>query len=174
MNALLKRLNSLSPKIKLVAVLIFTVNLSLAQEHEEKINQTLNHWHKAAASANAEKYFNLMTEDAVFVGSDADEVWSLKDFKTFAMPYFKKGKAWTFTSIKRNLYINSKNIAWFDEVLTSTHMGLCRGSGIVELVDHQWKVKHYVLSILVPNELVDQANEQKKQHDSEYINKLKN
>jgi len=48
-------------------------------------------------------------------------------------------------------------------------MGLCRGSGVVELVDHQWKIKHYVLSILVPNELVDQVNDKKKQHDTEYI-----
>jgi hypothetical protein len=168
MNALLKHLNLLNLKFKLITILVFVVNLSFAQEQEE-INQSLNQWHKAAANANAEKYFGLMTEDAVFVGSDADEVWSLKDFKAFAMPYFNNGKAWTFSPVSRNIYVNTNNIAWFDEVLTSTHMGLCRGSGIVELVDHQWKIKHYVLSILVPNELVDQVNDKKKQHDTEYI-----
>jgi len=65
MNALLKHLNLLNLKIKLITILVFVVNLSFAQEQEE-INQSLNQWHEAAASANAEKYFDLMTKDAVF------------------------------------------------------------------------------------------------------------
>ena len=47
-------------------------------------------------------------------------------------------------------------MAWFDELL-DTHMKICRGSGVlVDQGNGQWKIKHYVLSMTVPNENVDE------------------
>ena len=40
---------------------------------------------------------------------------------------------------------------WFDELL-STHMKICRGSGVMVKIGKQWKIKHYVLSMTIPNE----------------------
>jgi len=66
--------------MKLLFTFLFAC-LSLSSVAQKKvIEQTINQWHKAAETANFETYFNLMTEDAVFVGSDASEVWNYKAF----------------------------------------------------------------------------------------------
>lgn len=139
---------------------------------KSKINTNLDLWHNAAAEANFDAYFNLMTNDAVFIGTDATENWQNEAFRNFSKPYFDKGKAWNFTSLKRNIYLSDEhNTAWFDELL-STQMGICRGSGIMKMEDKKWKVAHYVLSIAIPNYQVKQTVEIKKEFDSILINKL--
>ncbi|RAJ18009.1 nuclear transport factor 2 family protein [Olleya aquimaris] len=138
---------------------------------KNNINNSLDHWHQAAANANFEAYFNLMTKDGVFLGTDATENWQLEDFKSFSKPYFDKGKAWSFTALERNIYLyDNQKIAWFDELL-DTQMEICRGSGVIEKVDNKWKVKHYVLSIAIPNDNVTEVVSLKKKTDS--ILKLK-
>ncbi|MFO7743984.1 MAG: nuclear transport factor 2 family protein [Psychroflexus sp.] len=130
----------------------------------------MNSWHKAAEEADFDTYFGLMTSDAVFVGSDATEVWSFSEFKAFSKPYFDAGKAWTFKPVNRNIYISKdQKIAWFDEVLNSDHMGLCRGSGVLIQKEGEWKIKHFVLSLTVPNSLVDYLVKQKSKLDNEYL-----
>ena len=113
-----------------------------------------------------------MTSDGVFLGTDATENWQNEAFKAFSKPYFDKGKAWSFTAVDRNIYVDG-NVAWFDEVL-DTQMELCRGSGVLKLVDGNWKIAHYVLSILVPNENVDTLVKIKKQKDSLLLVAFKN
>ena len=118
----------------------------------KQIDQTLDHWHKAAAEADFKTYFNLLSNDAVFVGTDATEVWDKQSFIKFAKPYFDKGKAWDFKKIKRHIYLaDNQNMAWFDETL-DTWMGVCRGSGVLQKKDTIWRIKHYVLSLTVPND----------------------
>src|SRR6187402_298890 len=73
-----------------------------AQQTTE-ITRVLNAWHKAAAEAKFDAYFDLMTTDAIFVGTDPTEHWDYEAFKTYARPYFDKGKAWNFTPIRRNI-----------------------------------------------------------------------
>ena len=141
---------------------------------KEAINNSLENWHKAAATAKFEDYFGLMTKDGVFIGTDAMENWQNKEFREFSKPYFDKGKAWDFTTLDRNIYVqHNSDLAWFDELL-STQMGICRGSGIMEKVEDTWKVKHYVLSIAIPNDNVSEVTALKKQTDSLLISKLKN
>ncbi len=143
------------------------------ENSKEKINSALENWHKAAAEANFEDYFGLMTKDGVFIGTDATENWQNDEFREFSKPYFDKGKAWNFTTLERNIYTQKESdLAWFDELL-STQMGICRGSGIMENVDGNWKVKHYVLSIAVPNDDVSEVTAMKKQTDRLLIAKLK-
>ncbi|MGB1210207.1 MAG: nuclear transport factor 2 family protein [Lacinutrix venerupis] len=143
------------------------------KEIETNINTTLDNWHKAAAEANFDNYFNLMTDDGVFIGTDATENWQNDAFKSFSKPYFDKGKAWSFTAVDRNIYVyDNHKIAWFDELL-DTQMKLCRGSGILKLENNQWKVAHYVLSIAIPNENITEVVKLKSSFDSLYIKKLK-
>jgi hypothetical protein len=47
-------------------------------------------------------------------------------------------------------------MAWFDELL-STQMKICRGSGVLVKIGNDWKIKHYVLSMTVPNENVTEV-----------------
>lgn len=139
---------------------------------KKEINTNLDTWHEAAANADFNAYFNLMTKDGVFIGTDATENWQNEAFKTFSKPYFDKGKAWSFTAIERNIYVSDdKNTAWFDELL-DTQMKICRGSGVMKLEDNSWKVMHYVLSIAIPNDNVKEVINIKKDFDSLYTKKL--
>jgi hypothetical protein len=91
---------------------------------------------------------------------------------TFSKPYFDKGKAWSFTSKQRNVYVDaSGEIAWFDELL-DTWMQLCRGSGVLKKEDGVWKISHYVLSLTIPNDKIQQVITVKKEIDSLFLKSL--
>lgn len=142
-------------------------------EIKSEINKLLDDWHLAAAKAQYNNYFNAMDSTSVFVGTAAEEVWTKDAFQQFSKPYFDKGKAWSFKSVDRNIYTGElNNIVWFDELL-DTWMGLCRGSGVIIKVDKNWKIKHYVLSVAVPNEDIQPIINIKKERDSLYMLKIK-
>lgn len=137
-----------------------------------EVEQTLDRWHRAAAEADFDAYFGLMTEDSHFLGTDASENWSFEEFKVFSKPYFQRGRAWSFSRVDRNIFGEPEGeFAYFDELL-NTQMGLCRGSGVLQKVNGEWKIQHYVLSIAVPNEDVDAVVARKKSHDSLLIRGL--
>ena len=125
-------------------------------DEKEQVNRTLDNWHKAAAEANFTSYFGMMTDDAIFIGTDPTENWNKKAFQAYAKPHFDKGKAWNFKAIERHIYFDSSGkLAWFDELL-NTQMKICRGSGVLVKIGKEWKIKHYVLSMTIPN---DNTNE---------------
>ncbi|WP_394747638.1 nuclear transport factor 2 family protein [Spongiimicrobium salis] len=161
---------------KRATVLLFLIVTALGygqQTEQNTITTVLNRWHKAAADADFKAYFNEMTQDGVFIGTDATENWQNKAFRAFSKPYFEAGKAWDFTAVERHIYLNdTKDFAWFDELL-DTQMKLCRGSGVLKKVEGQWKIAHYVLSIAVPNENVAELVALKKEKDSLLLQKLK-
>lgn len=158
--------------ILIFSFLALSQNIS-AQNEKEAINTQLEAWHKAAADADFDAYFGLMTKNSVFIGTDASENWQNKDFKAFSKPYFDKGKAWSFTTLERNIYVGQhKKTAWFDELL-DTQMGICRGSGVLLKKDGEWKITHYVLSIAIPNADVDAVVKIKKDFDEKMIKELR-
>jgi ketosteroid isomerase-like protein len=144
-------------RLLLVVLLSSFSSFSVNSEKEKvKINSVLDNWHKAAAEAKFDFYFNLITSDAVFIGTDATENWNKAQFQAFAKPFFDRGKAWNFTAVERHIYFDkSGQTAWFDELL-STQMKICRGSGVLVKVGNDWKIQHYVLSMTIPN---DNSNE---------------
>ncbi len=118
------------------------------------INKVLDDWHAAAARADETAYFGLLTEDAIFLGTDATERWDLPAFRKFAHPHFAKGKAWSFRATRRAVMIGAAGrLAWFDEDLATPNLGPARGSGVLrKLPDGGWRIVHYNLTITVPNE----------------------
>jgi hypothetical protein len=141
-------------------------------EEEKNINILLDNWHLAAAEANYENYFQAMANESVFIGTDAAENWNKKDFQAYSKPHFDKGKAWNFTTLVRKIYFNQDHsVAWFDELL-NTQMKICRGSGVVVKENNEWKIKHYVLSMTIPNETTNQVIQLKDSIESELIKKL--
>ncbi|WP_025665893.1 nuclear transport factor 2 family protein [Aquimarina megaterium] len=153
-------------------LLLFVYSFCFAQQNTE-INTALEQWHKAAADADFEAYFGLMTEDAIFIGTDPTENWNNSEFKAFAKPYFDKGKAWSFSTLERNIFAQKESdIAWFDELL-DTQMGICRGSGVIQKTANGWKVKHYVLSIAIPNKNVAEITKLKEGFDTALMQKLR-
>ena len=161
-------------KIVLGLALVLFAQLGAQEAQvEKKVHSVLDAWHRAAAEADFKGYFDKMTADGVFIGTDATENWQNKAFREFSKPYFDRGKAWSFTAVERNIYFNeAKDLAWFDELL-DTQMELCRGSGVLKLVDGEWKIAHYVLSIAVPNENVTELVALKKEKDSLLLRRLK-
>ena len=123
---------------------------------KQKINVTVDAWHKAATDAKYDDYFGMMAEDAIFIGTDATENWNKTAFQAYAKPHFDKGKAWNFTSLERHIYFDKTGeTAWFDELL-NTQMKICRGSGVMVRMGNEWKIRQYVLSMTIPN---DNSNE---------------
>lgn len=121
----------------------------------DQLNTVVDDWHKAAADANYESYFGLMTDDFVFLGTAPGERWDKVEFSAFSKPYFDKGKAWSFTASNRNwVFSKNKKIAWFDEDL-DTWMRGCRGSGIMVRSKGEWKIAYYNLTVLIENEKMD-------------------
>lgn len=140
---------------------------------KKEVNSLLNNWHKSATEANYNNYFKVMDSSSVFIGTDAKEVWSKKQFQDFSKPYFDKGKAWDFKVLERNIYPQKiENIIWFDELL-DTWMGICRGSGVLEKRDNKWTIQHYVLSVTIPNEDVKPVVAIKQKKDSLFLLKYK-
>ncbi|HNJ96200.1 MAG TPA: nuclear transport factor 2 family protein, partial [Ferruginibacter sp.] len=109
----------------------------------------------AAAKADFNTYFGFYTEDAIFTGTDATERWNKKQFMEWAKPIFARGRAWDFKALQRNIYFDETGkLAWFDELL-NTQMKICRGSGVLVKEGGAWRVKQYILSTMVPNDLLD-------------------
>jgi hypothetical protein len=125
------------------------------------ISTLIDSWHKAAADADSNAYFGSMAPGAIFMGTDDTEYWSREEFQIWARPFFKRGRAWNFKSIKRNIFFDDNgHTAWFDEKLETPNMGLCRGTGVVMLQNGRWMIKHYNLSIPIPNSLADSVVKQ--------------
>ncbi|MDI6049354.1 nuclear transport factor 2 family protein [Flavobacterium sp. XS2P24] len=159
-----------------LSILLFSSFISTDQDNTKEkanINSTLDAWHKAAAEANYNAYFSLMTEDAIFIGTDATENWNKKDFQAYAKPHFDKGKAWSFTALERHIYFDKTGkTAWFDELL-NTQMKICRGSGVLVKIGKEWKIKHYVLSMTIPNDNSSEVIKVKASIEDAMIKRLK-
>ena len=143
-------------------------------DSKSEINLILDDWHKAAGKADFDAYFNVLTEDAIYIGTDATENWNKEEFIKFSKPYFDRGRAWNFTALERNIYFSSdKKTVWFDELL-NTQMKICRGSGVLVADENgNWKIKHYVLSMTIPNDNTDEVIKIKSLLEDKEIEKLK-
>lgn len=159
----------------LIVLTLFGCKTSMENQtpSRENINATLDSWHKAAGEANYDTYFNLMTADAIFIGTDATENWNKTNFQAFAKPFFDKGKAWNFTALDRHIYFDKTGeTAWFDELLT-TQMKLCRGSGVLVKMGNEWKIKQYVLSMTIPNDNTNEVVKIKTPLEDALLKKMK-
>lgn len=121
---------------------------------ETAVRAVLDRFHGAAAKADGKEYFACLAPDAIFIGTDASERWTVPQFRAFCEPYFSKGKGWTYTASERHVYLAPDlRSAWFDESLDNKSYGKVRGSGVLRLDGERWRITQYVLSIPVPNEL---------------------
>jgi hypothetical protein len=119
-----------------------------------EVEATLNRFHMAASNADGAAYFALFAPEGVFIGTDATERWTVDEFKAYAMPYFLKGKGWTYVPKVRHVQLSPQgDIAWFDEILDNKAYGVCRGSGVLRKAGGNWLICQYHLTIPVPNSL---------------------
>ena len=119
---------------------------------QEDLDVLLNRLHLDAHKGNFESYFDRYSTDAVFLGTDKTERWTIEEFKAYAKPAFSDGHGWTYSVIERN-WEGDGNTRWFDEILLNEKLGHCRGTGVVGLIKGEWKISHYALTMLVPNSI---------------------
>jgi hypothetical protein len=72
----------------LIATVVMASPLPAQEESVAAINATLNELHDAASKADGARYFRLFTSDAVYIGTDASERWTIGQFRSFAQPFF--------------------------------------------------------------------------------------
>lgn len=130
-----------------------------------KVSRTLDSFHDAAAVADEDRYFAILPNDSVFLGTDATERWTGKEFRAFAMRYFKLKSAWTYVPLERHVTLSSDGkMAWFDEALDNASYGECRGTGVLVERDGRWVLLQYNLTVPVPNDLLGGVAKQIRAH----------
>jgi uncharacterized protein (DUF885 family)/ketosteroid isomerase-like protein len=123
-------------------------------EAADAVSAVLDELHAAASAADFDRYFGLYTDDAVFLGTDATERWTIAEFMEYARGPFSEGRGWTYDATERHVSVSDDGAtAWFDERLENEFLGETRGSGVLELEDGAWKIAQYNLTIPVPNDL---------------------
>lgn len=138
----------------LTFLLLATIHNAFAKSDVEYIGNVLDTLHHAASTADYETYFSQYSDDAVFIGTDAEEVWHIGEFKAYAKPHFDKGSGWTYHPRDRHIYLSSNNdVAWFDELLDNAKLGETRGTGVLVKEGNTWKVSQYHLTIPIPNSI---------------------
>ncbi len=163
----------------LICAFIFSNSLSAQKKgfyenvQKKNVSKVLDDLNLFAAQADYKNYFDLFAEESIYIGTEAGEVWNKEEFMAWSKPYFDRGKAWNFTSLKRNIYFSTDGTyAWFDELL-DTQMKICRGSGVLEKIGGKWKIRQYVLSVTVPNDVVDEVTKIKAPLEDRVISELK-
>ena len=138
--------------------LVFIFSIS-ADEQRASTDELLDGLHRDAHEGNFQTYFARYIPDAIFLGTDKTERWTIEEFKTYAKPAFADGHGWTYRVIERN-WEGDGDVRWFDEILFNEKLGHCRGTGIVKLIDNEWKIAHYSLTMLIPNEIAAEVGSQ--------------
>lgn len=140
----------------LVAALLLLMPLPPASAQQEtaqaraEVAVVLDRFHAAAARGDWSSYFDLLTADAVFLGTDASERWSKTQFRQYA----SNSSGWTYEPRSRHVNLAPDGqSAWFDEILASVSYGTSRGSGVLVHTEAGWKIAQYHLSFPIPNPL---------------------
>ena len=153
-------LNENMKKLMLIVLLMF----SHSGWAQEKLDALLDGLHQDAHEGNFQTYFARYTSDAIFLGTDKTERWTVEEFKAYAKPAFADGHGWTYSVVERN-WEGDGNTRWFDEILFNEKLGHCRGTGVVQLIDGEWKIAHYALTMLVPNSIAADIGSQTQEAD---------
>jgi len=128
------------------------------------INRVLDGYHQAAADAEWDTYFDLMSEDGVFIGTDAGERWGKSAFRQ----YSSGSNGWVYTPLERNINLTPDGqSAWFDEALLSQSFGTSRGTGVLIRTAAGWKISQYHLTLPIPNGMVRGVTDQIKEFEAQ-------
>lgn len=157
----------MNKKIKIFSLVIISILFSRVTAQQEAditaINSILDGFHNAAAKADWETYFNLMSEDGIFLGTDAAERWTKSEFQAYA----SNRQGWVYTAQVRHINLTPDgNSAWFDEILLSESYGTSRGTGVLIRTNDGWRISQYHLTFPIPNELAPRITDEIKRYEA--------
>ncbi|MEC9259822.1 MAG: nuclear transport factor 2 family protein [Pseudomonadota bacterium] len=152
--------------MRLIVLVLCLVCFYGQASEKDKVSTVIDSLHQYASEAKFESYFKLYANEAIFIGTDASETWTLEEFKNYAKPVFDRGSGWTYKSRERHIYFSpNKDVAWFDELLDNASLGLTRGTGVLVKTEAGWKVTQYHLTIPIPNDIADSVAKQIKAYN---------
>ena len=156
----------------LILYFLVTAMLSVpvtAGKEEYAAGDVLDAFHRAAAAADWQTYFDQMDDNGVFLGTDITERWTKKQFQKYAEQ--AKG-GWTYIPKERNLDLtDSGDSIFFDEILLSEKYGYCRGTGVLIRTASGWKIAQYHLTFPIPNSEFIKITQQIQQLVADQLNK---
>lgn len=133
-------------------LLLFFAPHTLKADDQGDAGAVLDAFHKAASEADWSTYFGLMSDDAIFLGTDVSERWDKPTFQSYATA----STGWTYTLKERHLNQTPDGATiWFDEVLDNAKYGTSRGTGVLIRTSTGWKISQYHLTFPIPNDLAD-------------------
>jgi len=143
-------------KIFVSCLLALVPSAAWTQTPAQQVAAVLDDWHQAASVADEARYFGHFAPNGVFIGTDPTERWTVPEFRAWAKPKFQRKSTWSFKARNRHVDFSADHkTAWFDEMLDTSDLGVCRGSGVLILLDGKWKIAQYNLSVPIPNAMVD-------------------
>ncbi|KAL3782493.1 hypothetical protein ACHAW5_011101 [Stephanodiscus triporus] len=137
-----------------------------AEDAKDAIAAVLDDFHDAASRADGVRYFRHFAADGIFLGTDANERWTIPEFREYAEPHFSMGIGWTYVPLDRRVSIAAcGTTAWFDERLRNDKYGECRGSGVLVMSEQggcecgggdggEWRIAQYNLAVPIPNDML--------------------
>ncbi|WP_321394787.1 nuclear transport factor 2 family protein [Emcibacter sp.] len=127
---------------------------------ERAVAALIDGFHNAADKGAKERYLDYLTGEAVFMGTDSRERWPYPEFEKYVGDRFRDGKGWSYRSIEKHIsFAPDGRTGWFDEITRSEKWGDFRGTGVVLKLGDDWKIAHYSLTFLVPNEVWEKVSE---------------
>lgn len=167
-----KTSSALAISLGLALALLMSANTAVADHHasapsvgeaklakvialptSDVIGNKMDDLHDAADKGDSIRYLNHFAKDGVFMGTDDWERWPYAEFAEYVNSRFKDGEGWSYKPVKRfTNFSDDQTMAWVDEILESEKWGRFRGTAVLANTDMGWKLKHYSMTMLVPNE----------------------
>ena len=88
-----------SYKTEILVVLSFFIIVNTNADDKRHVNELLDGLHNDAHKGNFDSYFDRYSSDAVFLGTDKTERWTIEEFKNYAKTAFADGHGWTYKVI---------------------------------------------------------------------------
>ena len=85
-----------------LTILVFNFSIC-AEDQKTSINSLLDGLHQDAHEGNFKAYFARYAKNAVFLGTDKTERWTIEEFKIYAKPAFNDGHGWTYSVVELSL-----------------------------------------------------------------------
>jgi hypothetical protein len=137
--------------VAMILMTIATAASSASSSDVREIAAVLDDLHDAADKGDGVRYFSHFTDNAVFLGTDPYERWTLSEFRARFEHEFNGINAWTYLPRERQVAPSDSNTAWFDEKVESPKYGELRGTGVLVKFQGAWKIAQYNLTLPIPN-----------------------
>ena len=138
--------------------------LEIVGDGEEDVIRFLDSFHRYAATARFDEYFDLFHPEGKFLGTDANENWTMQEFKDWSRQFFENTDcAWEYIPVPGRRIITIQKCptgsshgpptyAIFDEVLYSTDLKChTRGSGTLIYENMKWLLMTYHILFPIPD-----------------------